>query len=163
MQSQSEPQGHVAVLLHEAVNGLNLAQGGTFVDCTLGNAGHTLEIFKRFGNDIDYIGLDADPERLAYAKTLLSDAGCSAKLFNENFRDLDSALREAGVERASAILFDLGLNSEQLESSGRGFSFKHNEPLLMTFGKPQAGDLTAREIVNRYDEESLERILREYG
>ncbi len=155
--------GHEAVLLQEAIDGLNLRDGGVFVDATLGNAGHMLEAFKRFGKSVAYIGIDADRERIAVAKDALLKAGCEAKVFNENFRNLDAVIKQSGASEASAILFDLGLNSEQLESSGRGFSFLRDEPLLMTFAKPESGILTARKIVNQYDAESLEQIFRDYG
>ena len=154
---------HVPVLLQESIDGLNISLGGVFLDCTLGSAGHALEVFKRFGNKVRIIGIDADPSRVSASQKMLADAGCNAGVFCENFRNLDKVLREANASEVSAILFDLGLNSEQLESSGRGFSFLRDEPLLMTFGEPSAGVLTAREIVNNYDEAELEKILREYG
>ena len=154
---------HVPVLLQESIDGLNISLGGVFLDCTLGSAGHALEVFKRFGNKVRIIGIDADPSRVSASQKMLADAGCNAGVFCENFRNLDKVLREANASDVSAILFDLGLNSEQLESSGRGFSFLRDEPLLMTFGEPSAGVLTAREIVNNYDEAELEKILREYG
>ena len=158
-----ETRGHISVLLHEAIDGLRLKAGDVFLDATLGNAGHTLGVWKRSGDEVAYVGLDADPERVAYARKRLAEAGCRAKVFCENFGNLDRALVEAGISKSTAILFDLGLNSEQLESSGRGFSFLEDEPLLMTFGEVKTGMLTAQEIVNHYDEESLEKIFREYG
>lgn len=158
-----ETQGHIPVLLHEAIDGLHLSAGGVFVDCTLGNAGHMLEVWKRFGNSIHYLGIDADPKHVVSAKEKLSQAGCDAKVLCENFRNLDLALLQAHISEPTAILFDLGLNSEQLESSDRGFSFQHDEPLLMTFGEVVVGMLTAREIVNQYDADSLAKIIGEFG
>ncbi len=156
-------EGHVAVLLQQSIEGLNLSPDATYVDATVGNAGHALEVFRRFGRNVRIIALDADPSRTLYAREVLTKAGARAQVFNENFRNLDRVLKEAGVSTVNALLFDLGLNSEQLESSGRGFSFKRDEPLLMTFGDPVNGTLTAKQILERYDEASLAHLLHELG
>ncbi len=84
--------------------------------------------------------------------------------YQENFRNIDKVLDEAGVSQVDGILFDLGLSSNQIEESGRGFSFKTEEPLLMTMKKnPQSSDITAHEIVNSWSEESLADIIYGYG
>jgi 16S rRNA (cytosine1402-N4)-methyltransferase len=85
-------------------------------------------------------------------------------LVNKNFRQLDEALGELGVKWIDAALFDLGLSSDQLETSGRGFSFQDDEPLAMSFGDPSVpGRLTAKEIVNHWREESLADVIYGYG
>ncbi len=155
---------HVSVLLHESIDWLNLHDGAVFVDVTGGSGGHALEVFKRHGDRVRIIVLDADPERVTFIKDSFASHGCRADVFNENFRNLEKVLASAGVEEVSAVLFDLGLNSEQLSGSGKGFSFlNEDEPLLMTFGAPSSDCLTAREIVNHYDEEELANIIYEYG
>lgn len=154
---------HTSVLLKESIDALNLSPGKVFVDATLGSAGHTMEVFRRFGDTIRYIGIDADSERLKHSREVLRKAGCTAYLVEENFRNLDRVLADAGAKETDAILFDLGLNSEQLEGSGKGFTFQKDEPLLMTFADAKSGMLTAHEIVNNYDETEIARIIYEFG
>ncbi|HEY4498557.1 MAG TPA: 16S rRNA (cytosine(1402)-N(4))-methyltransferase RsmH [Candidatus Paceibacterota bacterium] len=154
---------HTSVLLQEALAGLNLKEGDVFLDATIGSGGHTLEVCKRFGSNVHSIGIDADPERIAEARTLLEGAGCKADIAEANFRNLDEVLREKKISKVNAILFDLGLNTGHLEHSGRGFSFLRDEPLLMTFGEPKPGMLTARDILNTFDEQEIARIIYEFG
>src|SRR3989344_134033 len=154
---------HKAVLLQEAIDALNLFTGAIFLDATVGSGGHASEVCNRFRGVVRVIGLDADPERIEHAKKVLLEKECPAELVNENFRNLDQVLKRLGVEKVNAILFDLGLNSEQLEQSGRGFSFQHDEPLYMTFAAPEVGKLTAQEIVNHYDEDEIADTIYELG
>jgi len=134
------------------------------VDATLGLGGHAKEIAKRLGPKGILIGFDADTELLAKAKQNLTDILCRTIFINTNFRQIKSALDKEGIKKIDKVLFDLGLNSEQFENSGRGFTFQKNEPLLMTLAsKIEKGTLTAREIVNEWAEESLADIIYGYG
>ncbi len=153
---------HTSVLLQESIEGLNLHSGDVVVDATLNGGGHSQEIAKRFGNTVHIIGIDLDEDALARATTRL--AGFKADLVQENFRNIDKVLEKVGVSKVNGILFDLGLSSNQIEESGRGFSFKTTEPLLMTMKKnPTTEDITAYEIVNTWQESTLIDILRGYG
>ena len=153
---------HQSVLLNESVNGLNLKKGGVFVDATLNAGGHTKLVLEKFGKDIRVIGIDVDADAIERAKKNISASNDS--FFQENFRNIDKVLDQAGVSEVDGILFDLGLSSNQIEESGRGFSFKTDEPLLMTMKKnPQASDVTAHEVVNNWSEESLSDIIYGYG
>ena len=151
---------HKSVLLKEIIEGLDLKNDDIFVDATLGSAGHSLEICRVFGKKVQIIGIDQDDQRISDSQKKLQESKCDFKILKGNFRNIDKVLDELGVEKANKILFDLGLNSEQLENSGRGFSFQKDEPLLMNFGKT---DFTAKEIVNEWSEESLINILWGYG
>ena len=134
------------------------------MDATLGLGGHAKEIAKRLGPKGILIGFDADTELLAKAKQNLTDILCRTIFINTNFRQIKSALDKEGIKKIDKVLFDLGLNSEQFENSGRGFTFQKNEPLLMTLAsKIEKGTLTAREIVNEWAEESLADIIYGYG
>lgn len=137
------------------------------LDVTLGLAGHAKEIAKQIGRGGTLIGLDADARLLARAKKNLENTDCRKIFINTNFRNIKSALDKEGIERVDKVLFDLGLNSEQLDGSGqtgRGFSFQKNEPLLMTLAnKIEKDTLTAKEIVNTWDEENLADIIYGYG
>jgi 16S rRNA (cytosine1402-N4)-methyltransferase len=153
---------HTTVLLHESVDGLNLKQGSVFVDATLNAGGHSQLVLSQLDGNVRVIGIDVDADAIARAKTNIKTP--NATFFQENFRNLDKVLDQAGVAHVDGILFDLGVSSDQIEESGRGFSFKTNEPLLMTMKKdPESTDITAYEIVNSWAEESIADIIYGYG
>jgi len=153
---------HRTVLLHEAMDGLAFSHGEVFVDATLGNAGHS-EYALSLGKEIQVIGIDQDEDSLRRAKErLTNDARVS--FVHDNFRNLDQILETLNLPHVDKILFDFGFSSDQMESSGRGFSFQRDEPLLMTFQKEiQPGNLSAYEIINSWSEIDLKAIFSEYG
>jgi 16S rRNA (cytosine1402-N4)-methyltransferase len=147
---------HQTVLLNETIAGLNLKDDSTVLDATFGGGGHSAEICRRY-RKIKIIAVDQDKNAWEKGKEKFQDCDCEISFRNKNFRDLENYLVEA-------IIFDLGLSSDQLENSGRGFSFLRNEPLLMTLKEnPSQEDLTAQEIVNTWSEKSLADILFGYG
>jgi 16S rRNA (cytosine1402-N4)-methyltransferase len=151
---------HTSVLLEPVLDFLQPRPGSGFraLDCTLGAGGHAFGVLERSAPDGRLVGLDADPRALELAAARLAPFGGRVTLLNRNFGDL----AELDLEPVDAIVFDLGLSSMQLESSGRGFSFRADEPLDMRFD-PQAELATAAELLNTLPEADLERILREYG
>lgn len=152
---------HKSVLLNETIEGLNLKRGDIVLDATFGGGGHSLEILKRY-EGVKVVAIDQDKGVWEVAKDKFKDF--SIKFYNENFRNLDRALKKEGIKEVDAILFDLGLSSDQLESSLRGFSFMKDEPLLMTMKEnPLKADLTAKDVVNSWSQENLEKIIRGYG
>lgn len=155
---------HVSVLLQETIEGLSLKEGDRVFEGTVGFGGHSKEIMERIGATGVYIGTDMDTQALSVAEARLASYPCK-KIFHEgNFRNLDTVLDEAHYPLVDKILLDIGLSNLQLEGSGRGFSFKRDEPLLMTFrALPKEGDLTAREIVNEWGSDSLTDIISGYG
>ncbi|MDP2946290.1 MAG: 16S rRNA (cytosine(1402)-N(4))-methyltransferase, partial [bacterium] len=153
---------HSPVLLKEAIDFLNLRGGKVVLDATADGGGHAMEICRRIGEDGLFIGIDEDSELLKAAETKLQNADCKSILILGNFRNLDKLLEK--INFLDAVFFDLGMSSLQLHNSGRGFSFKKDEPLVMTFKSlPEAGDLTAAEILNKFPEEEIQRILKDYG
>ena len=155
---------HIPVLLHKVVSELRVSPGEIFLDCTMGNGGHTIAVAQAAAGPIVAIGIDENEDALARAQSALARSGTPAKLWNGNFRNLDKALAENGADSADAILFDLGVSSEELLESGRGFSFAKDEPLLMTFRKSAiGGGVTAHEVVNRWSEENLATIIEGFG
>jgi 16S rRNA (cytosine1402-N4)-methyltransferase len=150
---------HVPALLEEALAFLAPERGGLFVDCTVGLGGHAAALLERFPG-ARLVGIDRDPEALAAAAERLRVHGERARLVAGNYADLDLLLDGIGVGKVAGILADLGVSSLQLDSAARGFSFRRDGPLDMRMGP---GGLTAGEILNRYPEADLERILREYG
>ncbi len=156
---------HVPVLVKEVIAHLNPKKGEVIVDATIGNAGHAIEILKKIGASGRLIGLDQDAGSLETARVNLQAAGFkNVDLANENFRELDKVLEHLKIKEVNGVLMDIGINSDQLELSGRGFSFLKDEPLLMTM-KNNLGpnDLTAREIVNKWSEKELADIIFKYG
>lgn len=155
---------HIPVLKDESIDGLNIKKGDVVVDGTLGGGGHTFEIIKRYGKDIKVIGIDFDSDAIDRAKKLIGKTKCDVKFFTVGFQAIDEVLDELGIEKADRILLDLGISSFQLEVAGRGFSFLKDEPLLMTMKKdPNEEDLTAKEIVNTWEEETLADIIYGFG
>jgi 16S rRNA (cytosine1402-N4)-methyltransferase len=155
---------HKSVLLQKAIDGLEIKSGDIFVDGTLGGGGHSEEVCKRFGDKVKVIGIDMDSEAISRAEKRLSDQDFKVTFLQGNFRNIDTILSSVGMTKVDKILLDIGLSSNQFEDSGRGFSFQKDEPLIMSFKKElENQDLTAGEIVNRWDEENLEAILQGYG
>lgn len=146
---------HKTVLLNETIDGLNLRNDATVLDATFGGGGHSLEILKRFPN-IKIIAIDQDASTWQRAKDKF--VGKKVIFLEKNFRETE------GLGNFDGIIFDLGLSSDQLENSGRGFSFMKNEPLLMTMkANLSKNDLTAEEIVNNWEEKNMISIFRGYG
>ena len=155
---------HTTVLLQESIDGLDIHEGDVFVDCTINGGGHSEEVAKRFGKKVKIVGIDMDANALLKAKDRLTKQNADFVLSQNNFRNIDKVLQEAGLKQAYRILYDLGLSSNQFDESGRGFSFQKDESLLMTFkANPEKDDLTAQEIVNTWDEENIADILYGYG
>lgn len=152
---------HKTVLLHEAVDGLQLQPDYIVVDATFGSGGHAREILSRLNKKGTYIGIDADASALEGATLPPSEA--TVHLVNDNFKNITQILSSLHIEKVHAILADLGWRSEQFENSGKGFSFNIDEPLLMTFGDPSTYPFTAKDIVNDWEEETLANIFYGYA
>jgi 16S rRNA (cytosine1402-N4)-methyltransferase len=155
---------HQSVLLKEVVTGLALKQGAVFVDGTLNTGGHSKALCHHLGEKLTIIGIDQDKHAIATAKKDRELGHCLAYTFEENFRNLDTVLKRAGYQEVDGVLLDLGFSSDQLESSGRGFSFQKDEPLIMTLkANPGKHDLTALDVINDWQEENLAAIIRGFG
>lgn len=155
---------HIPVLLNECRDALNLKDGSTYLDCTLGGAGHSHEMAKAIAPHGTLIGIDQDDMALEAAAVRLKDAGLDSApiLLKGNFSDLDELLVKARVPGVDAVLFDLGVSSPQFDFPERGFSYREDAPLDMRMD-PGKHTLTAAEILNTYNEADLARVLRVYG
>jgi len=151
---------HKPVLLNEILEYLEIQDDDVVVDGTLGAGGHSRAMCALLGENGRLIGIDQDSTAISKV-----DLGkCNAILKNGNFRNLDNILEETGIKKADKILLDIGFSSDQMEKSGRGFSFQKKEPLLMTLSDRISEDtLTAEEIVNTWDEENIADIIFGYG
>ena len=154
---------HIPVLLAECLEQSKLQTQHTFVDATLGGAGHSSEFAKLLGPDGVLLGIDQDEMALAAAGAKLeaipAEQRPEIKLLRGNFGDMDELLVEAEVPGIDVVLFDLGVSSPQIDLPSRGFSFKEDGPLDMRMN-PGKQTLTAKEIVNTYNAADLTRIIR---
>ncbi len=150
---------HKTVLLQETIDGLDLHDGGVFVDGTLGGGGHTKLICQISPNSKVY-AFDLDGDAIARSKDALK--GCDVEYIQSNFRNIKKELTDRGVDAVDGIVLDLGFSSDQLEIAGRGISFQKDEPLVMTLSDKPDG-VTAREIVNEWAEETIADIIYGFG
>ncbi|MDE6619715.1 MAG: 16S rRNA (cytosine(1402)-N(4))-methyltransferase RsmH [Lachnospiraceae bacterium] len=152
---------HTSVLLDETIDALNVKPEGVYLDGTLGGGGHAYEVCKRLGDKGSFYGIDQDAAAIEAAEKRLEEFGKKTTIIRNNYCNAKQVLREKGVEYVDGIVLDLGVSSYQLDTVERGFTYKYDTPLDMRMDQRQR--LTARDIVNDYDEQSLYRIIREYG
>lgn len=149
---------HIPVLLNETINGLNIKDGGIYVDCTLGGAGHSGVMLKTA--NISLIGIDQDITAINVSKERLKDFK-NVTFVNDNFKNASNILDELNIEKVDGILADLGVSSHQIDTASRGFSFRFDAPLDMRMNSD--APLTAYDVVNTYSEAELKRIIKEFG
>lgn len=149
---------HIPVLLQEVLDGLAIRPDGTYVDGTVGGAGHAVEIAKRLTAGGHLIGFDRDPDAVAVATERL--APYPAAVVHHNYDEMQTVLSEMGAVPVDGVLLDLGVSSHQLDEESRGFSYHGDAPLDMRMS--QTG-MTAEELVNTASEAELSRILYTYG
>lgn len=152
---------HQPVLLQEALAGLNIKPHGTYVDCTLGGAGHSSHIAQKLSDAGCLIGLDQDDAALAAAQERLSRFQCRIKLVKRNFRHLHDVLDELRIEQVDGVLFDIGVSSYQLDEAGRGFSYNREAALDMRMD--QDNPTSAYDVVNEWEMQDIARLLWKYG
>ncbi len=152
------------------------------IDCNLGDGGHSEAIIKELSGNVHLIGVDLDPEAIERAKVNIEAMVKTQKandpsfesptltFIQDNFRNLQKNIDDLQTKgelpadfKADAIMFDLGISSYEIEESGRGFAFKKDEPLLMTFGQSDTYSFNASDIVNTWEEESIADIIFAYG
>ena len=153
--------GHVSVLLHETVDGLNVRPDGIYVDATLGGGGHAFEVCNRLNDKGRFIGIDQDADAIEAAGKRLAGFGEKVTIIRSNYRDMRPQLQKIGVGKVDGIVIDLGVSSYQLDTAKRGFSYRMDAPLDMRMDQRQK--MTARDIVNSYSEAELYRVIRDYG
>ena len=151
---------HKPVLLNECIEGLNINPEGIYVDGTLGGAGHSIEILKKLSEKGMLIGIDRDEEALKAAKNRLAQYK-NVKYVHDNHDNIKNILQKLNIDKVDGILLDLGVSSYQLDERNRGFSYLGDNELDMRMDKTQ--ELTAKEIVNKYQEKELANIIYEYG
>lgn len=152
---------HTSVLLDETIEALHIKPEGVYLDGTLGGGGHAYEVCKHLRGEGRFFGIDQDEDAIKAAGERLKEFRDRVTIIRNNYCNAKDALKEYGVDRVDGIVLDLGVSSYQLDNVERGFTYKYDTPLDMRMDRRQR--LTARDIVNDYDERELYRIIRDYG
>ena len=150
---------HVPVLLNEVIEMLEIREDGVYIDATVGLGGHSSAILDRLGSRGTLIGIDRDEEALTYAANKLGTD--KVYLRQGRFSEIGEVLQDLKIESADGVLFDLGVSMLQLKEHERGFSFMSDARLDMRMDPSQK--LSAWDVVNRYLEKDLQRVLQEFG
>ena len=152
---------HVSVLLEECIQGLNIKPDGSYLDGTLGGAGHSEAICHHLGEKGVLIGIDQDRHAIEAAQERLEKFEDRIILYQDNFANVKNVLEKVKVLKVNGIVLDLGVSSYQLDEAERGFSYMQDGPLDMRMD-PE-GLRSAQNVINEYSEEDLARIIKEYG
>ncbi|SJZ35433.1 16S rRNA (cytosine(1402)-N(4))-methyltransferase RsmH [Selenihalanaerobacter shriftii] len=152
---------HIPVLFNETIENLKCKEGGVYVDCTLGGAGHASEIAKRIGLEGTLIGVDQDIAAIKAAENKLVEAECKVELIRDNYKNIRMILDRLEIENVDGYLFDLGFSSHQIDTPERGFSYQHEAPLDMRMDQRQS--ITAADLLNKLSKAELTKIITEYG
>lgn len=152
---------HYSVLLDETIEQLNINPSGSYMDGTLGGAGHAYQVCSRLSEGGHFYGIDQDGDAIKAAERRLEPFGDRVTIIRSNYRYAKERLAEVGVTHLDGIVLDLGVSSYQLDTIERGFSYKYDTRLDMRMDDRQK--LSAMEIVNEYPEMELFRIIRDYG
>lgn len=153
---------HKSVLLEECIQYLNLQEDSQIVDCTLGYGGHSSEVLKRIKRGFLF-AFDQDKKAISSSEKRLEGVASNHnfEIIESNFCHLKEELEKRGISKVDGILYDLGVSSPQLDEGERGFSFHQDARLDMRMDQNQF--LTAHEVVNHYDYDTLVDIFRRYG
>ena len=154
---------HIPVLKDEVIKYLDPRPGENFIDGTCGGGGHAQEILKHITPGGRILCLDLDKETIERLQKKINGERVAGRMIfvNDNFGDLEKIVQKNNFSPVNGILLDLGMSSDQLEESGRGFSFLKDEPLDMRYW--QSNEITAHQIVNQWSPLEIEKILEEYG
>jgi len=153
---------HTAVLKKEVIESLSLEQNENFVDCTIGEGGHSEEIIKHIGPNGKILGIDLDPHQISASQWLQAQFKERIILANDSYTHLKEIIERKNFGPVNGILLDLGMSSAQLEGTHKGFSFQVDQGLDMRYND-EVGHLTAEKIVNEWPEERIKQMLEDYG
>jgi len=152
---------HVPVLVKEVLEYLDPRPNENFIDGTVGEGGHALEILKKTSPSGKILGVDWDEKQIESSRQNLSGFADRLVLVNSSYANIKEVAEKNNFLQVNGILLDLGFSSRQLDEQGRGFSFQKDEPLDMRYSNNN--DLTAEIIVNEWPEQEVEKMLKEFG
>lgn len=153
---------HKPVLLNEVLEYLDPGQNENFIDCTIGEGGHSEAILGKTGPEGKVLGIDLDPLQISLAQILKANFSDRITLVNDSYRFLQEIIKRINFAPVNGILLDLGMSSVQLEGAQKGFSFKVDQTIDMRYNDSGNG-LTAENIINEWPEERILEILKNYG
>ena len=151
---------HIPIMLNEVLEGLDIKPDGTYVDGTLGGAGHSSEIVKRLSDKGRLIGIDQDMDAIKASSERLKEYK-NVKIIHSNYVNMKNVLMDEGIDGVDGILLDPGVSSYQFDNKERGFSYREDAPLDMRMDREVP--YTAQDIVNDYSQDELRRIISDYG
>lgn len=151
---------HISVLLNEGIEYLNIKSDGVYVDCTLGGGGHSAEILSKLTKGHLFC-FDQDQFAIDKATKKLEKIGSHFTIIKSNFQNIKNELDNLGISKVDGILYDIGVSSFHFDMSERGFSYHLEAPLDMRMNQDQ--ELSALDVVNKYDKNSLIKLLKDYG
>ena len=151
---------HIPIMLNEVLEGLDIKPDGTYVDGTLGGAGHSSEIVKRLSDKGRLIGIDQDMDAIKASSERLKEYK-NVKIIHSNYVNMKNVLMDEGIDGVDGILLDLGVSSYQFDNKERGFSYREDAPLDMRMDREVP--YTAQDIVNDYSQDELRKIISDYG
>jgi 16S rRNA (cytosine1402-N4)-methyltransferase len=154
---------HVPILTKEILHNMGIVPGNVVVDATADGGGHTVAFAKAVGGTGTVISIEWDEQMVKYLqeRIMREQLGSSVKVVQGNFKEIESIVAGEGFRAVDGVLFDFGFSSFHVDASGRGFTFRKDEPLDMRYSMKT--QLTAREVVNTYPEKELAYILKAYG
>ena len=152
---------HKPVLFDEVMDNIITDKDAVYVDCTLGGGGHTKSILENSSKNSKVVALDQDVQAIEFAKKRLEKYGNKLQIFQDNFRNIDTAVYLAGFEKVDRILMDIGVSSNQLDNAKRGFSYRFEARLDMRMDSNLK--ISAYEVINNFSEKELADIIYKYG
>lgn len=161
LQWQTSNGVHKPVLTKQVLQYLSPKPNENFVDATIGESGHAIEILKRNKPEGRLLGIDLDPKQIENSRLNTREFKERVTLIDDSYANLKEIVEKTNFKPINGILLDIGISSWQLELAGRGFSFKRDEILDMRYDIQNV--LTAEKIINEYQEEEIEKVLKEYG
>lgn len=153
---------HISVMLNECLDYLNIKPCGTYIDGTMGGAGHSFHIAERLSDNGLLIAIDQDGDAIAAGTKRLEGYARRVKIVRSNFSCMKEIANKLGIKGVDGILLDLGVSSYQLDTPDRGFTYR-DETAPLDMRMDVRCDMTARDIVNDYSEDELRRIIKNYG
>jgi len=152
---------HKPVLFDEVMDNIITDKDAVYVDCTLGGGGHTEGILENSSKNSKVVAIDQDVQAIEFAKKRLEKYGNKLQIFQDNFRNIDTAVYLAGFEKVDRILMDIGVSSNQLDNAKRGFSYRFEARLDMRMDSNLK--ISAYEVINNFSEKELADIIYKYG
>ena len=152
---------HKPVLFDEVMDNIITDKDAVYVDCTLGGGGHTEGILENSSKNSKVVAIDQDVQAIEFAKKRLEKYGNKLQIFQDNFRNIDTAVYLAGFEKVDRILMDIGVSSNQLDNAKRGFSYRFEARLDMRMNSNLK--ISAYEVINNFSEKDLADIIYKYG